>query len=536
MLLMLRPVCGKMRTLALWAVLSSAFAPYALSQTSQQRAAAAMEAARAQGPLALHAFVAGMPKGGDLHNHLAGAVYAESWLRDAAADRICIDPQTLAFAHQSSGELATEPCSARTVPAATLRANQTLYDQLVDSFSMRSFVASSGISGHDHFFSSFDRFLGLAESHTPEWVDELAARAAAQNEQYLELMNTPGIDFAVISQAQSRDVQGDYGLWRRTLLERGMAQQAALVRQQMDGFEKARREREHCDAVSPAAACGVQVRYLFQVLRNQPPAQVFAQLVLGFEVVSGDLASVRPHYVGLNMVQPEDWQYSMADYALHMQMVAALRAMYPAVPVTLHAGELAPGLVPPDGLRFHVRQAVEVAGAQRIGHGVSVMYEDKPEALLEEMARRRVMVEINLTSNDLILGVQGRNHPLPLYRRYGVPVALSTDDEGVSRIDMTHEYVKAAEEFGLTYADLKQMARNSLEYSFLPGGSYWTDPTFKHPRAGCTAATGERIASSCRQLLQSSAKASQQWELEQRFAAFEAQFSSTPKHARTAAR
>ena len=72
------------------------------------------------------------------------------------------------------------------------------------------------------------------------------------------------------------------------------------------------------------------------------------------------------------------------------------------------------------------------------------------------MAARHVMVEINLTSNDVILGVSGRDHPLPLYRSSGVPVALSTDDEGVSRIDITHEYVRAVQTYGFGYADLKR--------------------------------------------------------------------------------
>jgi adenosine deaminase len=46
------------------------------------------------------------------------------------------------------------------------------------------------------------------------------------------------------------------------------------------------------------------------------------------------------------------------------------------------------------------------------------------------------------------------------------PVALSTDDPGIERIDLTHEYVRAVETYGLSYADLKEMVRNSLEYSF----------------------------------------------------------------------
>ena len=65
------------------------------------------------------------------------------------------------------------------------------------------------------------------------------------------------------------------------------------------------------------------------------------------------------------------------------------------------------------------------------------------------------MTEINLTSNDVILGVTKPWHPLPIYRAAGVPVALSTDDEGVSRINITHEYTRAALDFNLSYLDLK---------------------------------------------------------------------------------
>ena len=94
------------------------------------------------------------------------------------------------------------------------------------------------------------------------------------------------------------------------------------------------------------------------------------------------------------------------------------------------------------------------------------MYEDHPYDLLKEMAAKHIMVEINLTSNDVILGVRRKDHPFPIYRCFGVPVSLSTDDEGVSRIDMTHEYVRAAETYALSYADLKQMVRTGLEYDF----------------------------------------------------------------------
>ena len=80
--------------------------------------------------------------------------------------------------------------------------------------------------------------------------------------------------------------------------------------------------------------------------------------------------------MGINFVRPEDDYVAMRDYTLQMKMIGYLHSVYPNVHISLHAGELALGLVPPEGLRFHIRQAVELAHAERIGHGVDVMHED----------------------------------------------------------------------------------------------------------------------------------------------------------------
>ena len=94
------------------------------------------------------------------------------------------------------------------------------------------------------------------------------------------------------------------------------------------------------------------------------------------------------------------------------------------------------------------------------------MQEDRPLELLRQMAQKRIAVEICLTSNDLILGVRGNRHPFPVYRKYSVPVVIATDDEGVSRSDMTREYLRVVEGYGLTYAELKKIVRDSITYSF----------------------------------------------------------------------
>jgi adenosine deaminase len=490
--------------------------------TAENRTAHALDQARTN-PLELYAFLFRMPKGADLHNHLTGAIYAESWIRFAAEDNLCVDLATDSFfqSRAMTDSLPPQPvCGDGNIPAARASQDQHLYDALVDAFSMRSFVPSTGVSGHDHFFDAFAKFHGVSHIHTGEFLDEVATRAAAQNEQYLELMETPPFDhIAAIAKELGWDAKRDFGEFRDQLLAKGLRDEVARVRAYFDEAESTRRRTEHCGEPNQSAACAVQLRYIYQVLRGFPPEQVFAQILLGFETASTD-----PRVVGINLVMPEDGFVSMSDYALQMRMVGFLHGLYPKVHITLHAGELAPGLVTYEGLSFHIRQAVEVAHAERIGHGADVMYEERPYELLKEMAAKHVMVEINLSSNDLILGISGKNHPFPIYRKFGVPVALSTDDEGVSRIDLTHEYVRAVESYALTYADLKQMVRTGMEHDFLPGPSLWREPdVFTRPVAPCSAEFlgAEKPSANCAAFLKSSEKAQQQWELERRFHAFE---------------
>ena len=467
-------------------------------------------------PLLLRAFLVGMPKGGDLHFHLGGAVYAETVLRDAAEDNLCVD--LTAHRLEPNQEISESgphkiTCATGSIPATELPSNQTAYDAMVDAWSMRSFVPSAGISGHDHFFSSFLR-AGTDRRHLGEWLDEVASRAAAQNEQYLEIqLATPSKNALRASEAVGWNP--DMAALRTALLNHGLHDDVPVGQADLDRMEATRNALEHCGTAQAAPACHVLIRYLFVVGRNYPPARVFAQALLAFE-----LASTDPRVVGINFAQPEDAYYSMTEYHRQMEMIGFLHSIYPQVHISLHAGELAFGMVPPEGLRFHIREAVEIAHAERIGHGVDVMYEDHPQQLLAEMARKHIMVEINLTSNDVILGVRGKNHPLPLYIAAHVPVALSTDDEGVSRIDLTHEYVRAVTDFGLTYQDLKRMARTSMAHSFLPGADLWASPDdFTRVTPACI-----RLSSaSCTAFLKGSLKAQQEWELEKRFVAFEAQ-------------
>jgi adenosine deaminase len=506
------------------------------AQGAEARTARAYDAAAKAGPAALRIFLAQFPKGADLHMHLSGSVYAETLIRDAGGDGLCVDKVALS--------LVPPPCSERAVPAKNLSgnmsaANQALYDRLIDAFSMRGFVPSAGWSGHDQFFVTFDRFDAISNRHEGEWVDEVASRAAAQNEQYLELMQTPPFSHAAqiahdigwSADLENADLDRAgpqaFARFRQQLLDRGLRDEVAADREEVRQAEAERRQLEHCGTPEAAAACQVEIRSIYQVLRGFPPEQVFAQTLLGFETVQASIDAHEGGFAGINLVMPEDGYISMRDYTLQMKMLDYLHSVYPSVPITLHAGELTLGLVPTAGLRFHIRQAVELGHAERIGHGVDLAYETNAPKLLKEMAQKHVMVEIGLTSNDVILGVKGDAHPFSIYRAAHVPVALSTDDEGVSRIDLTHEYVRAALSYRLSYADLKQLARTGMEHDFLPGASLWASPDdFSTPVAACRsqALGGDKPTAACKLFLDGSQKAAEQWELERRFQAFEAQW------------
>ncbi|MEJ7807313.1 MAG: adenosine deaminase, partial [Telluria sp.] len=205
------------------------------------------------------------------------------------------------------------------------------------------------------------------------------------------------------------------------------------------------------------------MRYQAYVLRLLAPSSVFSSMLSAFKA-----ASQSPLIVGVNIVGQESAAVSMRDYTLHMKMFQFLKKQYPNVKLALHAGELALGDVPPDGLRFHIDQALNVAGANRIGHGIDLAHESRAVAIMSAMRERDIPVEINLTSNSFISGIKGDNHPVTLYRKYGVPYVISTDDAGVTRHTLAQEYVLFASRYKADYAEIKKVSYNSVRYAFLP--------------------------------------------------------------------
>jgi hypothetical protein len=490
----------------------------------EARASAKVEALR-HDPAGLAALLHRFPKGGDLHNHLAGAVYAESYLAWAREDGLRLDDRfTLVDASKCSAKPATmgetpkpPPQACSEVPASPA---DPRYDAAVRAFSMKDFQPGAE-SGHDHFFAAFSRFGLVSHEKKREapMLAETMRRAADEGAVYLEVLVTAVRPLVSdIAKAAGTIDPHDLGAFVQRLHADGRwGELVTSSREALAELERGAREVLRCDKAEAPAACGLTVRYLGQVGRTSPASLVFAELLANFEVSQADA-----RLAGVNLVSPEDNATALADYDLQMSMIGflgkAFRGRSPAR-ITLHAGELTSAIVPAANLEAHVRHAVEIAQAERIGHGVDVLSERDAPGLLAEMAARGVTVEICLSSNATILGVSGRAHPLSAYLAAGVPVVLATDDAGVSRSSLTGELVRAVTVQGLGYPELKAMARRSLTAAFLPGPSLWASP--KTPVAACSAPAGSRPSPACSAFLASSPRAALEWQLEGQLEAFE---------------
>jgi hypothetical protein len=478
---------------------------------SEARASAHLESVRDQ-PLLLRPFLRAFPKGGDIHNHLAGAVYAEDFIAIAARHGLCVDASTYV--------LKKPPCSTAAPAVADALTRPAIYNGMINAWSMREFGPSSAESGHDHFFNSFGKFSLASSLDVGDQLAQVASHAAAQNVSYLELMHT--VDGSAAADLGSKvGWEDNLEDLQSRLMSAGMNQVVQDSSKSLDDAEANYRSELLCDTAAADPGCGVTIRFLYQAIRTQPPERVFAQFFLGFLLAQSD-----SRVVGINLVAPEDDYTALRDYTLQMSMLDALHARYPEVNIALHAGELRAGLVKPENLRFHIRQAIELGHASRIGHGTDVMEEDDPFGLLEQMADSHVLVEISLLSSLQILGVSGTDHPLSVYLSSGVPVALATDDEGVSRSDLTAEFVLVVQSFGLRYDDIKRIARASIEHSFLPGDDLWQGPDDYHLGSACASdhPDGSTLTNACSRLLDTSVRAHQEWQLEQSLYDFERGF------------
>ncbi|WP_421903098.1 adenosine deaminase family protein [Maridesulfovibrio sp.] len=451
-------------------------------------------------PVALRIVLAEMPKGAELHTHLSGIPYAEDYLKWAAEDGACIE--------ESSGLIVDGPCVNGTTAVRDAYKCLDVWGRAVNALSVREGVRDNRMWGHDRFFSTFSRF-GVAKRDKGRLLAHAAQQAERDRVQYIEVM------LSIYGPQWISPWAAEVG-WNGKPEECFAQLKQAGLFKDMDSArsELSRAERRQRELVGNGPGSDVKVRYINQIFRGAGPAEVFAQMAWSFELVRRD-----PRVVGLNMVGPEDSPISMRDYALHMDMLDFFHSKYPDVPIALHAGELTPTLATPEGISSHIKLAVTKGHARRIGHGVALDYEDAPLETIELMKKKGIALEVLLGSNDVILNVSGREHPLTFYLKEEVPVVISSDDMGIARSTLTGEYERAVVDQGLSYMALKRAARNSLEHSFLPGQSLWSNATSLKMVKACYR--DEQADQECELFLLGSEKAREQWKLEEKLRRFE---------------
>lgn len=402
----------------------------------------------------LNLFFSRMPKGGDLHHHYSGSIYAETYLDWAESGDYRIDKNT--FKIVKAADIQDKTCC---LSVKQLRSDPELYIKLLTLWSDKDY------KNHYHpqlppdanFFKTFGYF-GPVSKNFREGLMILKEQALKENVSYIETMLS-SVDYSYPDQSFDENVRKAAGTEALTsLFDKFSAKIAAdseLIKK-IGSFTKTI-EAAHKDIDSDL----FMMRYQTYASRNGMPSSVFSALYAAF------LASEKLNLlVGVNFLGPENGLTALTDYNLHMQMFTYLRKKFPKVNVALHAGELTLGMVPPKDLTSHISQAIYAVGAQRIGHGVDLPYEEKAIELLQKI-KEKSAVEINLTSNEFILGVKGHEHPYLIYAAYDAPLVICTDDSGVSRNNLSGEYVLLAVRYKPGYKTIKKYVYNSIKYSFL---------------------------------------------------------------------
>jgi adenosine deaminase/adenosine deaminase CECR1 len=417
----------------------------------------------------LNLFTNMLPKGGDLHHHYSGAIYAETYLDWVGTQNYCIYRESNPELKVQKYHIETKPAelseAARKIciSADATRKDNAFYRELLKRWSDKDY------DNHYHeqsapdqqFFDTFGFFGPVSNYSYHDGLQSLKERAIAENVQYLETMlkAAPDVDNPDLARklnalnAKSSDQQIAEAL---TAFSDFLANDSESKEKISNYVQTMKEAAEGIDDAN------FKLRFQSYVSRNSAPATVFSGLYSSFSA-----AKASKLVVGVNIVGQENGQVAMRDYTLHMKMFRFLKQRFPGVKLSLHAGELALGMVPPEGLKSHIDEALQIADADRIGHGVDIAHETNAYELLGIMKKRKIAVEVNLTSNAFILGVKNEAHPVLLYRQHNVPFVISTDDAGVSRNNLSNEYLLYASRYKPSYGELKRVVYNSIRYSFL---------------------------------------------------------------------
>jgi len=249
-------------------------------------------------------------------------------------------------------------------------------------------------------------------------------------------------DYALIAKRFAESLQRQNVLYAEVTLSIGV-----MIRRNQD-------PAANFDALRNAAAevPGLQLKYIFDAVRQWGAVPAMEVARIAAELRSPDIIAygIGGDELGLPTVDLRPVYDYVAGQGMHR---------------LIHAGEI--------GGPEIVRESVELLGAERIGHGIGVM---RDERTMDFLAARNIPLEVCPTSN-LRTGALARqigrpkagyeHHPLATFLRRGLPVNLSSDDPAMFETTVSDEYCHA-QRMGLTPGELVQLAEASFHHSFLP--------------------------------------------------------------------
>ena len=378
-----------------------------------------------------------MPKGGDLHNHLSGASYSEWWYEIALAQKD--------RGYQYYTKVRIENC-------VDYGSNQ--YGGLAYFLMFRNITSIQYENLSDCQKQEYKPLADLNEKERAGWLESIRLDKSYEGrdeffgthwQRLFALGQNPWIQAELLY----RNMQA-FGGEGVTYLElqvavKGMRNADGSILTAEETADILRQRLQQKDAL----ATGVTVRFQISLLRFLPNAEDNLRRIYKFVHENSDL------FVAVNMVGRED--DDRGHPARFLETMRDLRRQYSGVNLSIHAGEV-------DEPNYHVRDTL-LLGADRIGHGLNLITDDDTMRL---MRHGPYLVEINLISNLLLNYVTDYSqHPFPEYLRTGIPVALATDDRGMWDSTMSDEFYVAVKEFNLSWDEVKQLSRNSLQHAFV---------------------------------------------------------------------
>jgi aminodeoxyfutalosine deaminase len=203
-------------------------------------------------------------------------------------------------------------------------------------------------------------------------------------------------------------------------------------------------------AAEPFASRGLRMNWIFDAVRQFGPEAAMRVLDAARQCASKSIVAFG--------IGGDELSVPTEEFRLVYDRAAAL-----GMHRLIHAGEV--------GGPAKIREAIELLGVERIGHGIAAMNDP---ALMDLLADRRVPLEVcpqsNIRTGALALQLRRDQakidlHPLPALFRHGIPIVLSTDDPAMFHTTLIQEY-EHAQRLGFTEKELLRLAQMSFDFAF----------------------------------------------------------------------